>query len=821
MPLIAVAPHKRILGVASLSASGDLLGARGPLPDHAVAYEVLDLSTALHRAYSTDAHLVTYHVRGALVGSRQPRINKPARQALEAGGLDLVVDVLVADVDLPGHAAWSDEARAAHRQIETSCPILTHAGIYETSHGLRILQPLEVPIPVRDVEACTKYWIGLLEAHGIHPDRACVDWTRHYRLPHVVRDGSRYRSPYVHLDQMRPIDCRPTSPEAPIMVGPATAGSENSTGQITPVLVGPSNLDGIREILKDYVRSRAKAPIGSEDAHKRDLIRKILGGDPLAQEGERDRTVLLLSRILKGLLRGYRIDSIVEVCRPSCAATDTTRAGDWAETLRSKLERDRQAQIIEDAARLEEQSRIVTALRAARETEGLSEIPTLPSEDRVAGTPSEEIEATNRAIASLRDSEGGPSKWSDLQIHGVILPLLERRMIRVSRPHAPALTDVYSVDACRVIVAVPSRESPKFVKTEIAAWLYESGISAGAAVVARIVNAWESMSPKHDPRSILEIAQKDQPGLALCRLAFDLVEGPTPKWDEFWRRNSAAEEAKALIWSIFETRCRSRQALIFQDSGKGNSGKSAAIKALRSILGPVSAALTNEVCCSKFMMGTLVGKRVAFFADCRSPKFFTSENFRNITSGDVTAVEKKGIDPITSEVYTRVIVGTNFSPEITGARADTSRVVISRVDDSVQQDDSTFVTDLIAELPAMLWKCRAEYRRLCPHHGNIQISDAVREAIDEAVTDHEGEIDDRLNELFVFDPAAKMPNGDFRDILRAALETPDDSRISPYRTHVIQVRGVRCRRIGEDRIRVLCGIRPRTQAEQQVVAVSP
>ena len=104
------------------------------------AYEVVEITDALSRAYASDAHLVTYVVRDA---SRQPRINK-AGLANFNGNAETTV--FFCDVDNPDHRPWSDELVARARAEYESLDVLRTCGIYHTAHGRRIVQPLKKPI---------------------------------------------------------------------------------------------------------------------------------------------------------------------------------------------------------------------------------------------------------------------------------------------------------------------------------------------------------------------------------------------------------------------------------------------------------------------------------------------------------------------------------------------------------------------------------------------------------------------------------------------------------------------------------------------------
>jgi hypothetical protein len=167
------------------------------------AYEVVELREALERTYTTDAHLVSYVVRGR---TRQPRINKEGLPYFD--GI-VETTAFFCDVDNDAHGAWTDDLVARAMREYATIAALDTCGVYHTAHGRRVVQPLLEPIPVAQSEPYLRRWLLSLECAGLRVDWACKDWTRHFRLPHVVRDGRPYRSPFVALDRMRPIALEP------------------------------------------------------------------------------------------------------------------------------------------------------------------------------------------------------------------------------------------------------------------------------------------------------------------------------------------------------------------------------------------------------------------------------------------------------------------------------------------------------------------------------------------------------------------------------------------------------------------------------------
>lgn len=189
--LIACAPHKRIRGVEAEESdwriprgeAGNGRGVRAELG-------VMHVTTAFAQHFHTDAHFVLYTVRQNGVSlTKQPRVNKDGLEWMRAEGFEVVVEGFAADVDNPEHRPWKDpsEARAAVIAAKGKVPT---AIVYATAKGLRIVQPTRRRLLPEDAEGAIAAWLRLLEYTGFVVDRACLDWTRLYRLPRVRREDN-------------------------------------------------------------------------------------------------------------------------------------------------------------------------------------------------------------------------------------------------------------------------------------------------------------------------------------------------------------------------------------------------------------------------------------------------------------------------------------------------------------------------------------------------------------------------------------------------------------------------------------------------------
>lgn len=202
---IAMAPSKHARGVQPPGYDGKTYDWREKGEANTAGiearYEVLDVGDALERVWFTDSHFVGYVVHGpdgAALG-RQPRVCKGAVPWLKDQGYAVRVWTLAADVDNPGHLVWTGPMVARAMETLASANVASTAGVYFTVHGLRLVQPLASPFAVDEAETALNVWLDELVAAGFAVDRACRDWTRHFRAPLARRPGHRGERPRVPM----------------------------------------------------------------------------------------------------------------------------------------------------------------------------------------------------------------------------------------------------------------------------------------------------------------------------------------------------------------------------------------------------------------------------------------------------------------------------------------------------------------------------------------------------------------------------------------------------------------------------------------------
>jgi len=252
---------------------------------------------------------------------------------------------------------------------------------------------------------------------------------------------------------------------------------------------------------------------------------------------------------------------------------------------------------------------------------------------------------------------------------------------------------------------------------------------------------------------------KSEPGPCFQRLPFDLAPGATPAWDEFMSRLSSPEIFKAFVWTGFEKKNQGRQVLWIR--GEGEDGKSTALCVLLECLGAGGSVVSADTFTSRFGMAILDGKRFAFIPDCKNTRILMQEKLRNVTSGDQVQVERKGQDAVTKKLSVKLIIGSNYDPDITSARSDTSRLLYMTIDESKNKNDPAWATQLANELPYFLDACRAAYAALCPNHGKLPVDDAMRELVNDRADSYEEEFSMVASEFFqkTANPLDRMPAG--------------------------------------------------------------
>ncbi len=164
------------------------------LDDVAPALDIVTFEEAFEKPFNTDAHFISYYPIGIGQGAF-PRLNKPMVPKLRMQNGDIVQSCLVLDYDNPDKTTWTrerlDQWLLALNQIADDWPAaFTFNVFYTTRHGCRLVYVYDAPVPVDIAEGKHRYMVQEFQRRGMSFDPACSDWTRLFRLPYVMRDGT-------------------------------------------------------------------------------------------------------------------------------------------------------------------------------------------------------------------------------------------------------------------------------------------------------------------------------------------------------------------------------------------------------------------------------------------------------------------------------------------------------------------------------------------------------------------------------------------------------------------------------------------------------
>lgn len=729
-PRIAVAPDIYSPGLKSLEDKVD------------PAYRPVTLQEACSSEYQSDAHFVTYVVTGAL---RQPRINKELIRQLDDKNKSLIAfHYLVADVDNPGHCEWTGELRAKAREQEATTPALQTCGVYETAHGRRIIQQLANPINVEHIEDYLTDWLNLLESQGVAVDWACVDWTRHFRLPHVVRDGRPYHSAYVNLEKLQPI----TTPEPPARPVPVVTSA---------------------------------APSDAPLSDRQQWARAYLAACPPAIQGNHGDAKTW--EICNAIGRGFDL----------CEGDALAAMADWNarceppwsdEELTKRIRRARGRAIGEPiGGRLER-----TAPKEAVEP-GFVDVQPKNLAKRNAIRP-EVVEPEEHKPEEHKQTKF--AKLSDAIILSEVVPTVNAGHVLLRRDDGSE--QIFTVNGRNEVKAQVKSSS---VEQCIYDHLFQSIGPAPGSLIDRAFWVWRMSGRKVDQEPIAFLfADAPMEQLCLRRLDWSPARGDFSAWQEFLSRLSDPDAFCGWIWSVFEPENDSRQYIWMY--GDGVDGKSKAMEAIMDIMGNAATSISNSALKEpRFINATIFGKRLITYADCKNSKFGMTELVRNWTSGDAVPIEQKGLPAFSAKLKCKLWVSSNHKPEFTGQKADMSRVIYLTVSERSGDADPSWPKRLREQSAAFLHHCREVYKRVCPNGADIATNGTSKILRVEAKEDFEERFAAIFEESFEENPVGCIPAGDFyRAMQRSGLT---GAEIGDFKAWLTRSHGVKVMRTNSAR----------------------
>jgi hypothetical protein len=281
----------------------------------------------------------------------------------------------------------------------------------------------------------------------------------------------------------------------------------------------------------------------------------------------------------------------------------------------------------------------------------------------------------------------------------------------------------------------------------------------------RVYRTWHAKAPPKGDR-IQAVRFEPDSGDCLHRMHLPQA-GPFPAWKEFIERLSAPEPFMAWVWSIYELDHVGRQVLWLY--GGGMDGKSVTATVLGKFLGNAAGPLDDERLSPagrRFAAVTVWDKRLITIPDTKNPKILSSGLIHQISGRDRIQIEPKGGQAFAARPHARILIASNYRPEIARRRSETSRLLLIEVAPREGGIDALWEGRLEKELPALLSACREVYFRLCPDHGDIRLDEGASRAVEEAVADSESEFEEVAASLLEKDPSGSVRSTDLKKLVR-------------------------------------------------------
>lgn len=265
------------------------------LADEVSPQEIMDISEVFETPFDGDAHFTVYQPIGNIKEETWPRLNKPILPRLRSLEVDLAMHLIVLDYDNPGHLPW-----ASAQGVRNFLTALDHVAqkfplaaewccLYTTKHGARLVYWLDEPITPEQYEQKHQWMCQQFNNHGIEIDLTVSDWTRCFRAPFVVRDGTpswddeAFR---IEFDWSKRISAED--------LGNATRQRDSKYAEIEPYR-NEKPQDSIRLDVMSEISSQSGNSVMS-DWHKaakrrlrgRECSEVLFGGEVIGHKGERN-----------------------------------------------------------------------------------------------------------------------------------------------------------------------------------------------------------------------------------------------------------------------------------------------------------------------------------------------------------------------------------------------------------------------------------------------------------------------------------------------------------------------------------------------------
>jgi hypothetical protein len=288
---------------------------------------------------------------------------------------------------------------------------------------------------------------------------------------------------------------------------------------------------------------------------------------------------------------------------------------------------------------------------------------------------------------------------------------------------------------------------------------------------------------------------------------------PWPLLRAFLDRMNDGDAFAAWLYGIYSGRYQGRQ-ILYLSGERGQDGKSAFFKAFAGLFGDASTSLDWAQMKNNpsFVGSLLVDKKFGYVPDNKNPKIIMTEIFKSLANpgDDPVIINHKYGKMYSTELECHVAVISNYEPDISGEGHNTTRtfwIKIAPLADEVERDPQWKV-DIVGEMAGLLAYGKECYERLCTNDYDIEVNEAVQQAVATQIELFAADNIMILEEHFVVEKDAMGPTpAGMRKLLKEDGLKADEA--SNFIKWVQQTHGVTVAQ-GTDGVRRYRGIRTKT-----------
>lgn len=296
-------------------------------------------------------------------------------------------------------------------------------------------------------------------------------------------------------------------------------------------------------------------------------------------------------------------------------------------------------------------------------------------------------------------------------------------LYEIANAEAKILSPIYEGDAERIVNRYLSRAVLKF-----------GAVPLSPAKARRLVGLWVNHAD-----ALLGLPEPmAMPGVDVWCLHrpiyFPDPDQSINTWMKVLGRMSDPEAFAAWIWGLYSDCYKGRQILWIQ--GGGEDGKSLIAKLLaQELFGPAHSAIGNAHLGSqekRFLYSYFEGSRLVIYPDANNRRALMSEQLKCIAGGgaDIVLIEAKGRQGRPGVIKARMLIASNYSPEVTNDRFVISRLLYIEIQPlKGETPDPRIEEQLKQELPGFLHYASQAYAKKCTDDYKIEAIKSIDDRV--------------------------------------------------------------------------------------------